>query len=193
MAKKKPAPKNKAGKNARKAKEPKAVKPVENIEAMSGAETVMGRPTKYTRAIADDICFRMCCGETLNTICRDENMPSRPTVMRWVFEDRDGLSDRYARAREGLYGFWEDETLEISDDGTNDYMTKVAKDGGEYQHFNKENVLRSQLRVETRKWMLAKLVPKFRDRIEQNHKADFKGLWAALGSGSHAPAQPQGE
>ena len=114
-------------------------------------------------------------------------------MLRWALQDKGGFRDQYARAREMQLETHADEIVDIADDGSNDYMTKVAKDGGEYQHFNKENVLRSQLRVETRKWVLAKLAPKYRDRIEQNHKADFKGLWAALGSGSHAPAQPQGE
>ena len=139
-----------------------------------------GRPTKYTKAIADEICNRMHHGETLNKICRDEHMPGRRTVIDWRFQDIDGFSATYARAREALLDYWEDETVDVADDGTNDYYRKTTKDGEEVLAFNKENVERSKLRVDTRKWMLSKLNQKrFGDKIEQTHKADagFLDLW----------------
>ena len=49
-----------------------------------------------------------------------------------------------------------DELVEISDDSTND--TIVTEDGKVVT--NQEVVARSRLRVDTRKWMLAKMLPK---------------------------------
>ena len=182
----KPSKNKKTGKNAKGTKAPKVIKPIEQV-------IVRGRPTVYTRELSDEICHRMASGETLNTICRDEDMPCRQTVVNWSIDDKDGFFGRYTRAREALYGHWEDESVDIADDGTNDFVKRLNKRGEEELAYQKEHVDRSKLRVETRKWMLAKLVPKFRDRIEQNHKADFKGIWQALGAGSHAPIQAKGE
>ena len=64
-----------------------------------------GRPTKYTQDLADEICLRLAGGESLRSICEDEHMPSKSTVLLWVVNDREGVehqgfSDQYMRARE---------------------------------------------------------------------------------------------
>lgn len=43
----------------------------------------VGRPTKYTQKLADEICRRLAEGETFSSICRDEGMPHFSTVWRW--------------------------------------------------------------------------------------------------------------
>ena len=53
-----------------------------------------------------------------------------------------------------------DEILDISDDGSNDYMAVTRKDESEAWQLNGENIQRSRLRVETRKWLMAKMKPK---------------------------------
>lgn len=182
MMARKPKGKAKATPKSKKAKatveQPVASPVVEPVETKAPGK--QGRPTKYTKAIADEICNRMHHGETLNKICRDDHMPTRRTVINWKIADVDGFSTTYAQAREALLDYWEDETVDVADDGRNDYYTKTDKHGNEYDAFNKENVERSRLRVETRKWMLGKLNQKrFGDKIEQTHKADagFLDLW----------------
>ena len=54
---------------------------------------------------------------------------------------------------------WADEITEISDDGSNDWMT-VKRGGGEVEVENREVVNRSRLRVDTRKWLMSKIAPK---------------------------------
>lgn len=58
-----------------------------------------GRPTKYTDALADEICRRIAEGEMLMQIVRDEHMPERKTVYNWMNE-HDGFLHNYARACE---------------------------------------------------------------------------------------------
>jgi len=58
-----------------------------------------GRPTKYTDAIAEEICTRLAAGESLNHICAAESMPAKSTVLGWVVNDREGFFDHYERAR----------------------------------------------------------------------------------------------
>lgn len=132
-----------------------------------------GRPSLYTNDIADEICARLADGETLRQICRDEHMPSGPTVRLWVINNINGdFSERYARARELGYLEMADELLEITDDGRNDWMLKHGDDDAGWVA-NGEHIQRSRLRVDTRKWTLAKVLPKiYGDKIDVNAQVD---------------------
>ena len=44
----------------------------------------MGRPSTFTQGIADEICRRIAQDESLLTICKDEHLPHRDTVRRWI-------------------------------------------------------------------------------------------------------------
>lgn len=118
----------------------------------------MGRPTKYTQEIANEICERIAQGEPLRQICRDEHMPGWVAVYDWLHKYAD-FSERFARARDLGFDAIAEETLDISDDARNDWMEKQGKDAEGYQ-LNGEHVQRSKLRVETRLKLLAKWSPK---------------------------------
>lgn len=119
-----------------------------------------GRPSAFAQALADKICERLASGESLRSICRDEDMPNERTVRRWVYDDVEGFSPQYARARDIGLDSMADELLEIADDGTNDWMERQGKDGESYYVANGEAMGRSRLRVDTRKWLLSKIAPK---------------------------------
>ena len=75
--------------------------------------------------------------------------------------------DLYTQAREILVEHWGDEMLEISDDGTTDFITKMGRNGTEYEAVDQEHIQRSRLRVDTRKWLMSKLAPrKYGDHVE---------------------------
>lgn len=94
-------------------------------------------------------------------------MPTEATVRRWAVEPDSPFATQYARAREAGYTKLGDELLDIADDSRNDYMTKRREDGAVDQVVNREVIARSQLRIETRKWMLARMLPKvYGDRVE---------------------------
>lgn len=125
-----------------------------------------GRPSKFTTKLADEICERLANGETLLAICRDEHMPSRPTVHQWILKPPAGAEEfpfTYARAREIGVNVLVDQTLEISADGSKDVY--VDADGNE--RTNNEVVQRSRLRVDTIKWLASKIAPKvYGERLE---------------------------
>ena len=74
--------------------------------------------------------------------------------------------DRYARAKELQMDYLAEEIIDISDDGKNDFMSVVRGDEV-YEQENKEVTNRSRLRVDTRKWIMAKLAPKkYGDKID---------------------------
>jgi hypothetical protein len=136
------------------------------------AERVMaGRPTIYTEEIGDIICARLADGESLNAICKDDEMPAESTVRSWAIVPEHPISAKYDRARELGYMKMADDLLEISDDGTNDWMVRAGQDAeGTAYSINGEHVSRSKLRVDTRKWLLSKALPKiYGDKIVNEH------------------------
>ena len=62
------------------------------------------------------------------------------------------------RAREEQAEFMAEEILEIADDGRNDFMEQ--DDSSAAFKINGENIQRSKLRIDTRKWLMGKLKPK---------------------------------
>jgi hypothetical protein len=92
-------------------------------------------------------------------------MPAHPTVLSWVDENKE-FSDQYARARELGYQGLADELLDIADDGRND---KFRDDDG-HVTVDHDVIARSRLRVDTRKWLLSKMLPKvYGDRQTHEH------------------------
>jgi hypothetical protein len=129
-----------------------------------------GRPTVYTPEIAAKICERMAQGESLRSICADENMPARSTVTLWVASNREGFSAQYEIAMQARAHYWADELLDIADDGTNDWMERTDSEGNTIGwQINGEAIQRSRLRVDSRKWLLSKMLPKFADKQAIEH------------------------
>ena len=130
---------------------------------MAAKKKARGRPELYTRPIAEEILTRLSEGESLNSICKshkdDKKWPSHATVRIWAKEDKDGFAAKYAEARTLGYELLADELLEIADDDTHDRHENGTLNG--------EFVARSNLRVNTRKWMLARMLPKvYGDKVE---------------------------
>jgi hypothetical protein len=121
-----------------------------------------GRPSLYNPDIAARVCDMIAEGVPLYRICRDEDWsPPMMTFLGWVRKDHDGLTVRYARARESGWNVMAEQLLEIADDSS---MDREA-DG----RVNNEHVNRSRLRVDTIKWLLSKFLPKqFGDKLEVN-------------------------
>lgn len=122
-----------------------------------------GRPSDYSREVTTAICIRLGLGESLREICRDEDMPDKSTVMRWLASHQE-FRDQYASAREAQADYYAEEIIEISDDGTNDTYT----DDNGNTRTDQEVIGRSRLRVDTRKWLMARMAPKkYGDKITQ--------------------------
>ena len=61
----------------------------------------LGRPSSFTPAIGARICERLVEGESLRTICADDDMPSRAGVMKWLASGQYPIFlDQYTRAKE---------------------------------------------------------------------------------------------
>ena len=124
----------------------------------------------------EEIINRISSGESLRSILpyqnRSEHLPHIGTFLRWVSED-EKLSEHYARAMEIRADIMFEEMLEIADDGSNDFMT-ITKGDKEYEVENKEWVNRSKLRVDARKWILARMTPKkYSERLITENKSEI--------------------
>jgi len=145
----------KTAKTTRKAKTKAPAKPV-------------GRPTRFTQSVADEICARLAKGEPLAEICRDERMPAVRTVSDWK-RARDGFSADFARARDEGFDHLAAECLVIADTPLIGEERIKKADGG--LEIKEGDMLgHRKLQIETRLKLLAKWDPKrYGDKVDINH------------------------
>lgn len=75
----------------------------------------IGRPSKRTDAVVNEIVERLTKGEPLSRICSDDHMPAFGTVYRWENEDEE-FRKLSTRAREIGTHHMADDCLKIADD-----------------------------------------------------------------------------
>ena len=138
--------------------------------ALTKKPAKVGRPTKYTKKLSQEICERLSDGESLRSICRDDHVPARVNIHRWLLATDNKLYNefriQYALARDIQAETLVDEIFDIADNGSNDYMEKNDPDNPGYV-VNGEALGRSRLRVDTRKWHASKIIKRYKD--------DYKG------------------
>jgi hypothetical protein len=117
-----------------------------------------GRPSDYSPELAETICNLLIEGNSLRAIEDMDGMPSKTAILRWVAKHPE-FRDQYARALEARTDAHADEILAIADDGHNDWMQKQFGDDVKWVE-NGEAIRRSQLRIDSRKWLMSKLAPK---------------------------------
>ena len=129
------------------------------------------------RMKADLVLQRLADGESLNAICNDADMPAESTVRSWARDDVDGFAAKYARAREIGYDRLGEEILRIADTPQLGEIRTAKADGGEEVKYA-DMIEHRRLQVDTRKWMLAKMLPKkYGDKIDHNVTADLTINW----------------
>jgi hypothetical protein len=101
-------------------------------------------------------------GESLSKICKDKAMPGYRTVCYWL-RDKPDFLQKYTCARVVQMHLLADSILEIADDGSQD---TVVNDKGRAEK-NTEWITRTRLKLDTRKWLLAKLLPRvYGDKLD---------------------------
>jgi len=111
-------------------------------------------------------------GKNLHSIKRHHPaFPDVTTVYPWFKKD-EKFAQQYAQAKRTAMDFMAEEIVTIADDGSNDYMEIMDKNGdptGAWK-FKGEHVMRSKLRIDTRKWIMSKLMPsKYGEKIQVEH------------------------
>ncbi len=125
---------------------------------------------EFSQEIFDKICDRIAEGESLRSVCRDQDMPSTSGVMKWLNKDSNGdLVEQYARAMDMRADTMFDELLHIADTPVVGEKTKTDKDGNTETHAA-DMIEHRRLQVDARKWVLARMKPKkYGDKLEHDH------------------------
>ena len=136
-----------------------------------------GRPSRYTNKLADKICKMIAEGQSVRSICAKKDMISMQTFFRWLREN-EKFREQYARACEERSYMHAEEIIEIADDATNDYMEQHDEsDELTGYKLNGENIQRSRLRIDTRKWLMSKLNPKvYGDKLDMTTNGNDIGV-----------------
>lgn len=117
----------------------------------------VGKPTDYNEEIADIICdIVSTTTKGLPKICAEyPELPEPATINRWRLRHEE-FGSKYAQAKREQAELLAQEIIDIADDKTHDVL--IDEDGNE--RLNTEFVARSRLRVDARKWVASKLLPK---------------------------------
>lgn len=116
----------------------------------------------------DIICAATATSEKgLKRLCdaakaNDSSFPACRTMRAWIEED-DGFKAQYARAKEQQADYIFDQILDIADDDSQDAIfVEGDEESGKSAKMvkNKEFMERSRLRVDARKWVVSKLLPR---------------------------------
>lgn len=122
-----------------------------------GSKNPGGRPTEYTDAKAEHICEWLLDGVTLQKIAKRLNV-RLGTIFVWR-EKHARFEEMYARARQMLAEKWGMEIVDLADTPNLGVRIK-RKSNRRIEVIEGDNVERSKLRVEARKWAASKVMPK---------------------------------
>jgi hypothetical protein len=118
----------------------------------------MARPTKYSQAIADNICTKIATShKSLRRICNEENV-SVQTVLNWLNDERHSeFLAQYTRAREAQADYLADKMLEVA----------FKREGDDQAFVGINRIQRDRLIVDTMKFIASKLKPKkYGDKLD---------------------------
>jgi hypothetical protein len=119
----------------------------------------------YSQETADAVCSLLIDGKSLRAACRELDV-APPTILLWTKNNKE-FAEQYARAREIGYHLLADEIIEISDEAD----VEIVKNGQKEElDLSATAISRNRLRVDSRKWMLSKMLPKiYGDKLDMNH------------------------
>jgi predicted secreted protein len=124
------------------------------------------KPKRSREEVMTDLCELLAAGASLQAACLKITDVKSHTVLGWV-ERYPPLRDQYMQARARGYQLLADEIVAISDE------TEVKARYNEDEvtlELDSTAIARNRLRVDTRKWMLSKMLPKvYGDKVTNEH------------------------
>lgn len=121
----------------------------------------IGRPSKYTEALAAEMVERLSNGEPLRQICRDDHMPAWSKVYEWTAKNKvlaGAIADARALGQDAIA----EDTLQIIDQ----LPHQIVDDKG-VARYDSAYVQWAKNRVELRLKLLAKWNPKrYGDKVQ---------------------------
>lgn len=105
----------------------------------TGDTHMTGRPAIYTAETASEFCRRLADGQSMRSVCAQDDMPAWTTVWRWLQAD-EAFRLQYARAREAQAHVVAQEAIDEALRANDAHLGRLAYDA--------------------RKWFAGKLLPK---------------------------------
>jgi hypothetical protein len=112
----------------------------------------------FTPELAERICESLASGVSLRATCEQDGMPPESTVRLWVVRDVQGFAAQYAHARSIGYDVMAEGILDLADRPLIGQKSVSKATGLEITEG--DNVDRSRLQIDARKWLLSKMLPK---------------------------------
>lgn len=114
----------------------------------------------------DAICESIANGTSAREACRLQNV-DESTFRKYRRENAE-IDTQYTRAIEARADKWAEEFMEIADNSTNDWVeTQFGP------QMNREAIDRTRIRIDARKWMMARILPKkYGDKLDLNHSGE---------------------
>ena len=135
--------------------------------------------------VIDAICDAVADGDSRRKACA-KNGVDEGNFRRWCRQN-EPMMTQYTRACEERAHTWAEEFMEVADDGSNDWMESNDPENPGWRE-NGEAIRRSALRIDARKWMMARILPKqFGDK--QQHEHSGKITLESLVTGTHEPTE----
>lgn len=146
-----------------------------------------GRPTLYSQKLAHKICEAIATTpSSLKKICeKNPSFPPYKAICSWVYKNKE-FYELYARARVAQAQILGDDCMDISDESANDLV--VDPESGDIK-INHNVISRSKLRIDTRKFLMSKLLPKIYGEDDENEKLAMRKELAEFRSRLDAQSQ----
>lgn len=156
-----------------------------------------GNPSGYSDNLIDSICLALVTpvlnpdepeGSTphlrsLRAILEEMKTPSMSMFMRWLNDSKmEYLREQYARAYAVRAEIMADELTEISDEDPREVTTITQGDRTtEVDRTDGAGIQRNRLRVDTRKWIASRLLPKkYGDKVELGVTEGLAAVMASI-------------
>ncbi len=155
---------------AKKESKPKKVLKSKIKEAIK-PKAPIGRPTKYSQALADKICEQVSISSIgLRKMCTMfPEFPTHESVLLWRRKYPE-FSAQYREAKLQQAELFAEDIIDIADDDSGDV---IYGENGIVQ--NSEFIARSRVKIDARKWIACKLLPKVygdKSEVTNNNVAD---------------------
>lgn len=132
------------------------------------------------RELVEDIIRFVSNGGTVSQWFRVNEPPfDMSTFYDWVEEFKD-LGERYSRAKDRRCSIWAEETIDIAEDGRNDWEERETRNGGTYIALNREAIERSKLRIGQRNYERERWAARKAQREGQKSGTSLEAIFAAI-------------
>lgn len=135
----------------------------------------MSTAIQFNPDIADQVCSAIATqSKGLATIIQELGLNISPALFyKWIQQDAS-LRERYARAKADQAQVLADEIMQIAD-STQEGAIITEKSDGSVETKRSDMLEHRKLRIESRKWLAAKLLPKvYGDKLEHTGEIGLK-------------------